>query len=176
MVNNKSENIKSKNEEIDIQTIKQVIATHSRGIDRLDNKILQSAYWEDAEVDYGEFKGLAYEFIDLVIPALREIYLLTQHKVSNTLITLKGDIALSETYVTAYHLSIDEKTEMTFLGRYLDKMEKRENKWRILHRKVVMDWNQYRSADHDREEEKFINMSKGSTNKNDPLYSFLLDD
>ena len=40
MVNNKSENIKSKNEEIDIQTIKQVIATHSRGIDRLDNKML----------------------------------------------------------------------------------------------------------------------------------------
>ena len=96
--------------------------------------------------------------------------------ISNTLITLKGDIALSETYVTAYHLSIDEKTEMTFLGRYLDKMEKRENKWRILHRKVVMDWNQYRSANHDREGEKFINMSKGSTNKNDPLYSFLLDD
>ncbi len=170
---NNSENINSLEEVFDIQAIKKTIVSHSRGIDRLDKKILQEVYWKDAEVDYGTFKGSAYEFIDLVIPALKEMYLLTQHKVSNTLISFKKDLAYSETYVTANHLSKDEKTEMTFLGRYLDKMEKRDKDWRILHRKVVMDWNQYRKAEHDKNKDNFINMAKGTNDKGDPIYSFL---
>ena len=44
--------------------IHDVLATHSRGIDRADTEILKTAYWPDAIVYYGAFEGSAHTFCE----------------------------------------------------------------------------------------------------------------
>ena len=42
--------------------IMDVLNMHSRGVDRASAEILKSAYWSDANVDYGAFKGNAHQW------------------------------------------------------------------------------------------------------------------
>ena len=117
--------------------IREVLATHSRGIDRNDPGILKMAYWPDAEVDYGGFKGAAHDFADLVGPALSGAYELTQHLLGQTFYSIEGSQAATESYVSARHLLHGAAEELSFAGRYLDQLELREGQWKIVHRQVV---------------------------------------
>lgn len=153
--------------------IQQIVFTHSRGLDRLDANTLRSCYWPDAQVDYGSFKGPAEMFCNLVVEALPATYELTQHKVGNTLVEISNNTACSETYVTAYHLLLGAREEMVFSGRYLDRLEMREDCWKILHRTVVMDWSRNHTVKDERCSEAFSALQKGSTGDRDPLSEFL---
>jgi len=153
--------------------IQEVIFAHSRGIDRLDQACIEAAYWPEAEVAYGAFDGRAHDFAAVVIHALRAAYELTQHSVSNTLITFSGSRARSESYVAAYHLLRGAKQEMFFSGRYLDQHEKRGDHWKIIHRQVVMDWSRQWSVTDERESAAFAGLAKGARLETDPLHEFL---
>lgn len=156
--------------------IQNVLAMHSRGVDRADEIILKSAYWNDAEVQYGGFNGNAHEFCEALPVGIRR-FAHTQHSISNVAIDFVSDTeARVETYVTAYHyLAVEDgpDTEMTYLGRYLDRMEKRGDTWKILHRKVVMDWNQNSRASAIWEGPPFDGLARGNRAPLDPLYEFL---
>ncbi|MDE0950657.1 MAG: nuclear transport factor 2 family protein [Halioglobus sp.] len=153
--------------------IADVLNLHSRGIDRLDREAIQCAYWQDAEVDYGSYKGSAHIFADLVVGALGETYELTRHCLYNTLIEFRGNTALSETSVTAGHLLKDAEEEMLFYGRYLDTLEKRDGRWKIFYRQVVMDWSKQIPVQDQRSSTAFFDLAKGTHIDSDPLYSFL---
>jgi len=153
--------------------IQEVLFTHSRGIDRLDPACIEAAYWPEAEVAYGSFNGRAHEFAKLVLPALEGAYALTQHSVSNTLITFAGERARSESYVAAYHLLRGAQQEMFFSGRYLDVHEKRGDTWKMIERRVVMDWSRQLDVVDERESPAFAGLAKGARRPEDPLYSFL---
>ena len=153
--------------------IADVLNLHSRGIDRLDREAIQCAYWQDAEVDYGSYKGSAHVFADLVVGALGETYELTRHCLCNTLIEFCGNTALSETSVTAGHLLKGAEEEMLFYGRYLDTLEKRDGRWKISYRQVVMDWSKQIPVQDQRSSTAFFDLAKGAHIDSDPLYSFL---
>jgi hypothetical protein len=155
--------------------ILEVLAVHSRGVDRADAAVLKSAYWPDAEVAYGAFNGNAHAFCDLLPGAIRA-YARTQHTISNTAIEFRGAIALVETYVTAYHYRAVEDgpdVEMTYLGRYLDRMQRRGDVWKILNRQVVMDWNQNTTATAVLHGPPFDGLARGARHPDDPLDRFL---
>jgi len=153
--------------------IAEVLAAHSRGLDRLDLPLLQACYWPDAEVDYGSFRGEAQQFAALVIPALEGQYELTRHALSNTLIDLRGDRARVESLVSAAHLLKSNTEEMLFSGRYLDALEKRGEQWKLMHRQVVIDWSRRRPFEDERNSEAFAALAKGGHCDVDPLYPFL---
>lgn len=153
--------------------IQDVLHLHCRGLDRLDEQTIKSTYWPNAEVDYGSFKGRAHLFAQLVVGALGETYELTQHCLSNTLVQFSGSSARSETCVTASHLLAGAGEEMLFHGRYLDQFEKRGGHWKILHRKVVMDWSKKMPVRDERNTEAFAKMARGGHGASDPLYPFL---
>lgn len=153
--------------------IQDVLNLHSRGLDRLDQHAIQCAYWPDAEVDYGSFKGSAHLFAELVVGALDAQYELTRHGLSNTLIKFVGDSAYSETSVHAGHLLAGGESEILFYGRYLDRLEKRDGQWKILHRQVVMDWSKRLPVQDERNSEAFGDLAKGAHIDGDPLYPFL---
>ena len=153
--------------------IAEILALHSRGIDRASVEDLRAAYWPDAEVDYGGFKGLAHEFAAMVGSALDASYELTQHAVSNSLMALSGDDARVESCVTAYHLLHGAAEEMVFSGRYLDRLQRRDGRWKLLHRQVVIDWARRNAVDDERQSEGFAPLARGSRDTSDPLYSFL---
>lgn len=153
--------------------IQDVLHLHSRGLDRLDKDAIQCAYWPQAEVDYGSYKGSAHVFAELVVGALGQAYELTRHCLSNTLVTFAGNVALSESSVTASHLLLAAGEEMLFYGRYLDRLEKRDGRWKILHRQVVMDWSKRLPVQDERNGEAFAALAKGGHLDTDPLYPFL---
>ena len=163
--------------------IEQVLAVHSRGVDRADESALKSAYWPDAEVAYGGYNGNAHGFCE-ILPASIKRYARTAHKISNVCIdfrTIDGrHEARVETYVTAYHYlskdaddSPDVDTEMTYIGRYLDRMEKRNNVWKIRFRQVLMDWNQNTEASAILAGPPFEGLARGTRWPDDPLYEML---
>lgn len=153
--------------------IAQVLAWHSRGLDRLDAAALQRCYWPEAEVDYGSYKGGAHAFADLVVGALGDGYELTRHGLGNQVIDLRGSEARVETCVSAGHLLHGAQRELHFYGRYLDRMQKRGDTWKILHRTVVMDWNKPVPVTDLREEDAFRDLARGAHYPADPLYAFL---
>ena len=156
--------------------IHDVLAKHSRGVDRAEEATLKSAYWPDATVAYGGFNGAAHEFCE-GLPANIRKYAATQHSVTNVCIDFRGDEARVESYVTAYHyLAVEggQDTEMTFLGRYLDRMEKRGDVWKIRHRSVVMDWNQNADATAVLTGPPFDGLARGDRHPEDPLFEHLV--
>lgn len=126
----------------DRQAIAQVLAIHSRGIDRCDAELLKTAYHEDATVAYGMFEGRAHDFADMVTSSTRNLPT-TLHRPSNVWIILEGDRAQSESYVIAYMElpGAEGSTQHLIGGRYLDRFEKRDGVWKLSHRTYVLDWN-----------------------------------
>ncbi len=147
--------------------IAEVLAVHSRGLDRNDAELIKSAYWPEAEVDYGGFKGKAHDFAALIGPAL-SAYELTQHLLGQTVIVLEGSTATTETYVRARHLLCGAQEEIDFSGRYLDSFELRNGQWKMIHRQVVMDWSRRAGVVDERESNAFAALSKGRFDGEDP--------
>lgn len=156
--------------------IMDVLAVHCRGVDRADEAALKSAYWDDAEVAYGGFEGLAHTFCE-ALPNSIVRFRSTQHSISNVIIRFSADAtsAAVETYVTAYHYLAEagQDTEMTFLGRYLDRFERRDNRWKIAHRRVLMDWNQNIDTTAVWEGPPFDGLARGARAPEDPVYALL---
>ncbi|MCB1706050.1 MAG: nuclear transport factor 2 family protein [Halioglobus sp.] len=153
------------------EAIREVLAVHSRGLDRNEPDLLKAAYWPQARVDYGAFKGPAYQFAELIGPALAEAYELTQHLLGQTFIALDGDQARAETYVYARHLLRGAEEELAFAGRYLDTLEQREQQWKILHRQVVMDWSLRVAVQDERNGDAYAALSKGRCDRSDPAHA-----
>ena len=163
----------SPSETADRLAILEILALHSRGLDRCDGTTLSDCYWPEAEVDYGSYKGPAQPFAQLVTQVLAEQYELTRHGLGNSLIELSGDSARCETCVSAGHLLQGGAEDLHFYGRYLDQLEKRGSQWKILHRQVVMDWSKRLPVVDERSSEAFADLAKGGHAPADPLYPFL---
>ena len=127
----------------DRESIRDCLYRYCRGIDRLDVELMLSAYWPDATDEHGNFvANSAQEFVDHAVPILEGIEL-TTHFLGNILIDVKGDAAFVESYIQAFHRmrrpdgsSYDHMSS----SRFIDRMEKRDDQWRIRRRVVVRDW------------------------------------
>ncbi len=160
--------VPSLEEMADRLAIMEVLATHCRGVDRAHADTLKSCYWSDATVAYGGFNGNAHEFC-AALPGSIKRFTATQHSITNVLPRIDGDQALVETYVTAYHY-MEEQSEMTYIGRYIDRFAKREGVWKMAHRQVVMDWNQNVDATAVMNGPPFDGLARGARHPDDPLY------
>lgn len=126
------------------QAITDTLLTYCRGVDRCDLALLQSAFWSDAEVHYGQGWESAHEWSKNLLQFLGTLNR-TMHSISNIAITVDGeDKATGEVYCHAYHEldSPEGRQEMIVGGRYLDAYERRGDEWKILRRQYVLDWNQ----------------------------------
>jgi hypothetical protein len=136
-------NTESVNNIIDRQKIADCLARLSRGEDRRDAQLLKSCYWPDATDDHGVFVGSFEEYLAWVVPGADAVRV-TLHTLGQSLIELRGTTARVETHVTAYH-RIDmgnEDRDIVIGGRYLDRLDKRGDDWRITHRIMLSDWQQ----------------------------------
>lgn len=122
--------------------IAETLALYCRGIDRCDAQQLAAVFTPDARIDYGDGARPVAEVIPALIASLGAMRL-TQHNISNTVIRINGESAKAETNCVALHLipAPGGETEVVVGGRYLDRLEKREGRWRIAERLYVMDWN-----------------------------------
>lgn len=127
----------------DHQAIANNLAKHSRGVDRADENLLASCYFEDATVDYRFFAGPAVQFAGILSGA-QKAGPVTLHRTAQMAIALEGDHASSESYIMAYASGPDESGngfQRLICGRYLDRHERRAGEWRLTHRTYVLDTN-----------------------------------
>ncbi len=122
----------------DIQCITAVAQRYCRGVDRLDEALMKSAYWPEATDDHGVFVGNAWEFVEMcMVSHLR--WRSTNHCIFNHHIELEDDgkHARGELYNVTYLFQKDADVLDTWYGRYLDRYEKRGDEWRIIERVCV---------------------------------------
>src|SRR5688572_6501673 len=127
----------------DREAIRDCLYRYCRGIDRLDVELMLSAYWPDATDEHGNFlANSAQEFVDHAVPILQSIDL-TTHSLSNILIDVQGETAFVESYVQAFHRMRrpdGSRYDHISASRFIDRMERRNDEWRIKRRVVVRDW------------------------------------
>ncbi|MET0704571.1 MAG: nuclear transport factor 2 family protein [Mycobacterium sp.] len=125
----------------DREKIRDRLARLSRGLDRRDADLIRTSYWPEAIDDQGVAVTSVDDLVAWVVPGDPAV-LATLHTLGQSLIELRGATALVETPVTAYHriATGTEDRDVVLGGRYLDRLEKRDHDWRILHRKLVSDW------------------------------------
>jgi len=128
---------------MDKQEIHDVLARFMRACDRGDVAALHACYHDDAIEDHaGRYVGDAHEWVDSIAPNITNPDALMTHVLTNVLVELSGDVAVSEAYVTTTSRRnlngglFDVQT----LARCIDRFERRDGTWRIAHRKLVMEW------------------------------------
>ena len=125
------------------QEIYELACRYSRALDRLDEALLRSVFFEDAFCEYGFFDGSPADFAAFAIGALSG-HVANHHMLGNVLIEVEGDEAFGEVYFQAYHKltapSGDGHEDLIIAGRYLDRYEKRDGAWKIAYRSEWNDW------------------------------------
>jgi len=132
----------------DIEQIRDAARRYCRGVDRLDQELMKSAYWPEATDDHGVFVGNAMDFVDMCMSShLR--WRSTNHCILNHSIDLDDDgcHARGECYNVSYLFHRDADVLDTWHGRYLDLYEKRTGEWRILERVCVHEGTTTQSID-----------------------------
>ena len=132
---------------LDKQDITELLYRRSRASDRCDIDLALSCYHVDAtEVHPGSESVLAHDFITkhsaMVTAKGANIYMM-YHALLNMLIQVDGDKAFAETYNLAMHREKTPEGDVEFQigGRLLDTLERRDGRWAIAHREIVMDWS-----------------------------------
>jgi len=121
---------------IDRQRIWECLLRYTRGMDRLDRELALSAYHFDAMEDHGAMIAACETFVDQVLGFHRTEEVLTQHIMSNHRCELEGTLAHAETYVSCYCVNREGKASYS-LGRFIDRLEKRDERWGIVDRVCV---------------------------------------
>ena len=122
--------------------ITEVLYRYCRAMDRIDAELGYTVWHDDGTAHYsGLFHGAGSDFIDWVCE-LHQPMVATSHQVTNVLVDVAGDVAVSEAYVSVrlrVHNSDGDLTDIVGAGRYLDQWSCREDRWAIDHRNYVSD-------------------------------------
>jgi hypothetical protein len=131
----------------DRQAITELIYRYCRAVDRIDPELGYTIWHEDASADYREFgfQGSGRGFIDFVCAQHRRTAGCS-HQITNILLQLDGDQAASEAYVTA-NIRVEQDGQLrqvTVWARYLDQWSRRNNRWGIVRRVTLRDFDEIR--------------------------------
>lgn len=140
---------------LDKDAIRDQIYVYCRALDRIDNQLGYSVFAEDSRVNYGPTfpSGTGREFIDNMLNQHRNM-ISTHHMMTNILIKLNGDKAVSETYMYAACKFPKKIGSFTVEARCrdIDKWEKRDGKWLIVERVVAGDNTFIYAPDNERKD------------------------
>jgi SnoaL-like domain len=153
---------------LDRQAIMDCLHRYTRGVDRVDEDLIRSAFHPDATDYHGPVTGTVDDFLAHWLPLQppREV---SQHYIANTTIDLDGDTAHVETYFTFFQ-KLKGQSEMTLSGgRYADRFDRRETGWRIALRVVIPEWCMI--ADGTPTTARLAKISRGRKDRTDPSYT-----
>ena len=135
---------------IDREEIRDCMARYARGVDRADWDGVRATYHVDAYDDHGDYKGYIDDFIEFASTRTGSLPQV-MHFLGQSLIEFAGDdVAIVETYfMTAHTLDAEGRraygtvengtVQLSAMGRYADRFERRNSVWRVAHRIVVFE-------------------------------------
>lgn len=124
----------------DRQDILDCINAYGRGLDRLDADLIRNAYHPDAVDNHGPFVGNVDAFVPFAID-IESTFLATHHGITSHNCEVTGSTAHAESYVMFFVRMPDGKSVGAGGGRYIDMLSKRDGKWAITVRRLLMDWS-----------------------------------
>jgi hypothetical protein len=146
-------------------------------MDRHDADLIASAYHPDAVDDHGTFRGTVSQFIEHVngdgngSPGVHAENLLAHHHyVTNITIDLTGDVAHTETYYLFAGQRRDGSGTSLVFGRYIDRQERRDGRWAIAARRVILDWSGNLDGQSAMAADAFAQFTHGTWDRNDLSY------
>ncbi|MDB5971409.1 MAG: hypothetical protein JWQ90_3859 [Hydrocarboniphaga sp.] len=155
----------------DRQALKDLIYRYCRAMDRCDAELGYSLWHDDSRADYGSlFRGSGRDFIDFALRLHRETFITHSHQITNIGMTLDGDRAVSESYVTTAlrYRNGEQLVQTTGRGRYLDRWSRRSGRWALDERRYVHDLDDTRGID------AWMAEGEGRRDVSDASYDYLL--
>lgn len=125
---------------LDEAECRTLLMRYGPAVDWRDRTELDRLFWPDAEVDLGVFKGLGAETPEFLIQNAGQS-LRRWHVSSSLSLKVDGESAYAESYAVTHAITGDGSAEMAshlFLGRYVDRLEKRGGEWRIASRRYLL--------------------------------------
>lgn len=159
--------------------IKDIQIRYCRGADRRDEALQRSCFHPDAVLEF--HKELTLEEFLALGRTLLSNYTVTWHNTGNQLVEVRGDQAWAEHYaVSSHRIAASDANdpngapERDFVcsGRYIDRLEKRDGEWKILRRKMVVDFTR---TDPVPPGEVGLGSSAGARDRSDPSYAMRLE-
>src|SRR5882757_10067105 len=129
-------------EMLDEFQLRKLVNAYCRAVDRGDFATLRDLYHHDAEDAHGGFStGSADDFLK-TLAAARPYIRSMQHNITTVNFAIEGNVAEGEVYTIATHTfgAGERDVEVVVGGRYLDKYEKRDDRWKLIARTIVTDW------------------------------------
>jgi hypothetical protein len=130
-------------EMLDHYEISKTLNEYSHSCDRCDLAGVESVYVDDSWDDHGIFQATGPDFAKAIIPNILETSETMYHLLGQTMIQVDGDEAGAETYFLAGARMVEEDgtTVVNQLGgRFVDKLVRTEDGWKIKNRVVLRDW------------------------------------
>lgn len=116
--------------------ITEVLHRYARGWDRRDEEAVRSCFWPESQHRHGVYEGSSADFVQFGLSRTAHIKG-ARHAISNVMIELDGDRALTECYFAAIHhrpAAAGGDEEYFLEGRFVDVLERRAGEWRIIRR------------------------------------------
>jgi hypothetical protein len=129
--------------------LRRTAELYAQGADRRDKAVWSAIMTEDCVI---EAPGITLHGRAQIVAALdimAQLYVSTQHRVHNQIVTIDGDSARGETYSVAEHLSLAEGRAkvLTWAIRYQDSWRREGGEWRFAHRRLILDWTETRAVE-----------------------------
>ncbi|MBS0366174.1 MAG: nuclear transport factor 2 family protein [Proteobacteria bacterium] len=132
---------------LDEAALRRTAELYAQGADRRDKAVWAAIVTSDCVI---EAPGIVLSGRAQIVAALdimAELYVATQHRVHNQVVSIDGNSASGETYSTAGHLSVAgaSRTLLTWAIRYQDRWRREAAGWRFAHRRLILDWTETRT-------------------------------
>jgi hypothetical protein len=151
------------------------INRQSRGHDRHDVDLMAAAYHDNGVDEHGPTVKTAAEYGDWANAVHGAAFEQHAHNITTHTCDIDGDTAHCESYV----IVAGRRGNLTTLmgGRYLDRLERREGRWKIAVRRCTVEWT-LQGDGSALTSGNFSRFIKGTRDRHDPSYArpLTLDD
>lgn len=124
---------------MDRAAILDCIAGHARGCDRHDLDLICAAYHADGVDEHGTAINPGPEYGNWANATHAATSQTHTHNITTHTCEIDGDMAHAESYVIVVLLGRDGRSAQFISGRYLDRLERRDNQWRIAVRRSTVE-------------------------------------
>ncbi|WP_085672198.1 nuclear transport factor 2 family protein [Mycobacterium szulgai] len=115
------------------------IARHARGCDRHDADLIAAAYHDDGLDEHGSVINRGRDYADWANAAHGATSRVHTHNITTHTCDIVGETAHAESYVIVVLLGSDGRTAQFISGRYIDRLVRRNDKWRIAVRRSTVE-------------------------------------
>ncbi len=125
---------------LDESDCRALLQRYGQAVDWRNRPALEALFWPDAWVDLGFFKGDGADAPGFLIENANQS-LRRWHITTSSTLHIEGDTGLADSCAITHAVSRGEDSALVshlFLGRYIDRLERRRGEWRFAARRYLL--------------------------------------